>query len=313
MAMIGHLMVSRELEESLLMNCDGSCNYGRKCACLVDLHTKLGGKAFSPLGVCVLCLRRDVTRRYNNSSSHNSILTMYVNMEGDYRECDYLGKGGNVFNGLIGPFIRYNPMHYKLVGENSIDQSAIGRPQNGINWISYLFTIEHGVEVKVPEKWQLVVCKNENCKSDILSFINDQHSDGYGGTKMDVESEMIVCDKCSKSIATIDSLESSSNFVLEYKNTWYSKCGFCGSKVEFNESKCPQSCDSCHSKMRKSAIDSSHCCLRCNSSLNMNRRGGAQKIKLGDSGVVYFCRRHSINKHLTFSSMEELAAYMEKS
>lgn len=312
MANVGYLIISREKEDEFLGNCDGTCEAGLNCVCIKDIGTTLSGKALSPLSECVLCLRKRVTSRFKAPMKHRTILSPYVNMEGDYPESYYLGDGAVGFNGLLGPFVRYKASDYNLEGENKITQVNIERCDSGINWLNVLFELEHENGCKEQQEWRLFYCPNEKCKAGVVTFINDQYSDGYGGTTMDVNNNKIICDKCHTEIRSVSSISSTFNFVLFFRGVYYSKCSFCGCKVEYNQKKCPQSCDTCHSKFVKNAIDSSHRCFRCNAGLNMCRRGGAQAIKVEGGETLYFCRRHKINQHLLFSSVDEVRQYLDK-
>lgn len=311
MASIPHVIISREDEERAMGRCNGKCKSGDLCVFQVDFGLP-GGTPIGPFEHCVLCLRHNATRTFDDllftASAGDGTVELigpYCNMEGDYDEDFYIDKQDrNCYRGFIGPFITYNPSHY-TVKDSGVVQSGIPAGKY-MNWLNALFCTDLTM-VRANSRWSITVCANPKCKVDILNFINQSSAEGFAGTVYDMVKSELQCSKCNGKVSVVESDEH--GVLVEFKYKWYTKCAFCTTIVMFDKFNTPQTCDYCHNAMVERALESTKVCLRCSTPISMTRRGGGQMITIRDENV-YLCRRHRVSGHLTFDTVEDLKLFI---
>jgi hypothetical protein len=310
-------LISREVEENYLALCDGTCTNQSNCICVKHFGTELCGKSIVD-GYCVLCCRNNATTKYPVQDIHTKI-NSYVNISSDYPIeyfFDHDMKLG-VYNGISGCFVKYNKLHYRKAGVNSIEQ-VFSHPIEKC-WLSTNFSVVH--TEKKNDTWEICFCSNNNCKLKLLSSktqkcknthrtkkqcnnpqckkYHNQFGIGVEDTFFNLGHNTIQCSKCSKQVSFVSS-DSETNLV-NYENQVLTRCNICHTLIDFQPCVSVQCCSYCLIDLDKERSLNILVCARCNCNINYSKRGGgvySYKV-LKDDGQeyeLYLCKKHKLKK-----------------
>ena len=304
-------LFTRTQEERVLSHADGSCVNGDRC---VSPTVDPGTAAVN--GKCILCCRYETTKRFDDhgATSTNAVLNVYSNCSGDYDTSAYLDQTEpNKFNGIFGPFIRYNKKDYKASNKRrtGVIQNIPRAPSGDINWIDANFDMDRCLNIDIidREDWHITFCAKKGCKQDIFTLIDQQRAMGVDGTVVDVDSDDLQCAGCRTSVSTIQSNPLSG--VIAYKKKLYARCIFCKNVVLFNKENCPQTCESCIKDFQKKAEDALSVCYYCRRPINVDGRNGSETYTIENDQHIFLCRNHKIRgqngqKTFTLKQIKEL-------
>jgi len=314
MPIFPQLSFARSLEEEYLLDCDGSCASGIRCVSLSHGVSR-AGRRLPLLEVCVLCARQQTTRLYNEllfcgnaTEGGHLLLNPYCNHEGDYDVRCYLDNlERHSFHAIGGPFIAYDPEHYKKVSDCGIEQTLRLVESN---WLSRLFTFDYSGIKPGPRRpqWWAYFCRNPRCKLDLLNFVDKVCAEGSPNIVYDVSQDNVLCLKCNQKATKVFSTCLTPNIHLILQDSiagTFSRCSFCNTLIRFDKYRFPQCCGACHETHLKMSIERLQVCYVCNTFVHHSRRGGCQTFNLNNT-KYFLCRNHRVQAFYSIKTLADL-------
>lgn len=309
------LIISREEEDRFLSICDGTCVEGSKCKCITDMGTVLSGSSVYGSNKCILCLRSYATENYKKNTSVR--LNYYINIKSEYPiECyiDYENNSLGVFNGIYGPFVRYNKKQYRKMGDDSIEQ-YLPYPNIQESWITINFNVDNGytsqhLDKMMSDVWELCYCPNNKCKNNLLSCKNIRFAVGIEKTRYNLFTDETRCVSCNHLVNFIQS-NPLTNLALFDNSKYMTRCMFCCTLIDYRPNETIQCCDPCTLNVQKDLVSNVEVCFKCNNSIVKSKRlkgAGNSYIITKDNNqtyVLYLCKNHKLKGGSTKKHYDE--------
>lgn len=300
------LLIPRSIEESYLLESDGSCGNSLDCVCMTDIGSKIPGKSLLEfdLSKCVLCYRKEVSYKYDGINTPiKGKYNPYVNIDYEYERDILIGcenKVDRLYYGVTGPFVRYNPKDYTLLKDSNKIVQTMDIPKGKCKWLSSLFKLKL-TKVEKPF-WNICYCGNVICKNKLLSFKDRHRATGITGTYLNLSDESIRCDKCDCKVNYKTCDPESGLVEYDGDRQYLTRCVFCRTLVDFLSWRTIQGCTKCMNNHFDQYKISNIKCQKCNNLINNTRRKNAQEVKMrkrdnNDVISVYFCKQHRISMY----------------